>query len=1489
MTRPTDANKKSFGSLTFGFDIGIASVGWAVLNETRVVDLGVRCFTAAENPKDGTTNNQARRGARVSRNRFRMRRWRLARLRELFELVGIFPDASANHLIQKPRIKSEPDTTSPWALRSRALTEKLNHDDWARVFYHLAKRRGFAVARSIELTDPASAANVEPTTASQSGEKPITLVGGLSRTSALLTKYGHLQTIGNIAFSLPRTNPDTADSAPFAISKRNKRDRYENSFRRSDLQAELEVLLGRFTAQYESLANQSIPEHPFLIKRVYIRDQHFDVPAIFKEQVKALFLLQRPPIVEEQMQQLIGECEFEANELRAPKNCFSNERRTWLEKLNHLRVVKNGKTDSLEIPEREAILSLPYENETVTYADIRAKLVKTCGFSADYREASFVGLNYRQKLKENCGWVFVHQKAELTEVKKWFKQNTAASTKEQRKAQTQKLTEIFTSVETGQLTYLQLRARLGLPATYSFVHKVNQTENLARVSELHTFIPFGANERELFETGMQVKQSSSGDAAIKLSKIALRALYEVRALPKAQQTFSQLRAHIDKLEPPRHNWQFCVVRKLETHIGSGDEEQTPIPLEFENAQATEDARVVRMEGWHKIRKALHETDQSLWGEFTVAYLAATTPEGRAKAEALDRIAEILTIGQSDEGIGRELSKMSFSTKTKEALLGVSMTGYKNLSLVAIRNILPGLESGKNYSDACKQAGYKNQQFGSGERKKYLDLLPTIAFKRYRIDPMTAQARANPRTEKRYKGLNNPTVARSFNQARKVLNELIARYGSPAYVNIETARDLSRSKKKRDEIADEQKARRDRNFESEQAARTNFAEKYGNNEATKTQIRRMRMYAEQNCKCAYTLEPLDPRQILSNDNYVNEDHIWPRSKTFDNSIENKVLVLAGANQNKGDLIPYNFLGGDRNSELWQRFQHWVNECHAMSGAKKERLLSIEIDELEFYARNLVDTRYVTRLFARLLRENLLFAGEDGKTRISDESEENDPDAAGALRIARFNVARVRTPQGGVTALLRRSWGFAMKDRTASDLHHALDACVIAAVNPTIIQAVNNYHRRMEQFEILPGGRFFDKATGAILKSKAAQFPTPQGIEHFRGEVLARLSPDGRTAFLKNGERFEFGFVNYSQEERDAIKPVIVSRVVKRVTKNEVHSANPNGITKLREKPKSIWLKDLTASKLNPELLDESFYAKYKPLIDALALRLKKYGDNGARAFADPFFWPLESEIIVNRIRLPLKPPKKIKRVAETTTHEIHKRIKLTALTLKMLTLANLGEQYYTRNRLLIDALAARLTQHGGKAAKAFIEPFYKPSVSKDPGKLAPRVTAVRLPETANNYVEVRGGVAGFGDSLYTQVFHDSKDKNFVFRHKYLAPSDVSKGLDCPPDGAVFLCNIRIDDFIEITLEDGEFIQGYFVGYESDGRISVRTHDRPGKAKPKKAAAEAETGDVEISEDVEEVMDSYFRRSTSQIRQFQKLKVSVLGDVTIARTNAPNGLA
>lgn len=71
-----------------GLDIGIASVGWCVLGENRIIDLGVRCFDKAETEK-GEALNKVRRDNRLTRRRLHHRRVRLLRLSRLLKHEGL--------------------------------------------------------------------------------------------------------------------------------------------------------------------------------------------------------------------------------------------------------------------------------------------------------------------------------------------------------------------------------------------------------------------------------------------------------------------------------------------------------------------------------------------------------------------------------------------------------------------------------------------------------------------------------------------------------------------------------------------------------------------------------------------------------------------------------------------------------------------------------------------------------------------------------------------------------------------------------------------------------------------------------------------------------------------------------------------------------------------------------------------------------------------------------------------------------------------------------------------------------------------------------------------------------------------------------------------------------------------------------------------------------------------------------------------------------
>jgi CRISPR/Cas system Type II protein with McrA/HNH and RuvC-like nuclease domain len=56
-----------------GLDIGIASVGWAVITPNRILNLGVRAFDKAETDKEGDSLNLKRRAARLMRHRIFIR------------------------------------------------------------------------------------------------------------------------------------------------------------------------------------------------------------------------------------------------------------------------------------------------------------------------------------------------------------------------------------------------------------------------------------------------------------------------------------------------------------------------------------------------------------------------------------------------------------------------------------------------------------------------------------------------------------------------------------------------------------------------------------------------------------------------------------------------------------------------------------------------------------------------------------------------------------------------------------------------------------------------------------------------------------------------------------------------------------------------------------------------------------------------------------------------------------------------------------------------------------------------------------------------------------------------------------------------------------------------------------------------------------------------------------------------------------------------
>lgn len=129
-------------SKILGLDVGIGSLGWAVIDEDarRIDDLGVRIFESGEEgaTKAADRASQVRRGYRSTKRLNKRRKQRKLRLKQLLESIGI---VSVDEINDWYRTKgNNPDV---WKYRSEGLKRKLTEYELAAVLINLSNYRGY--------------------------------------------------------------------------------------------------------------------------------------------------------------------------------------------------------------------------------------------------------------------------------------------------------------------------------------------------------------------------------------------------------------------------------------------------------------------------------------------------------------------------------------------------------------------------------------------------------------------------------------------------------------------------------------------------------------------------------------------------------------------------------------------------------------------------------------------------------------------------------------------------------------------------------------------------------------------------------------------------------------------------------------------------------------------------------------------------------------------------------------------------------------------------------------------------------------------------------------------------------------------------------------------------------------------------------------------------------------------------------------------------
>lgn len=611
------------------------------------------------------------------------------------------------------------------------------------------------------------------------------------------------------------------------------------------------------------------------------------------------------------------------------------------------------------------------------------------------------------------------------------------------------------------------------------------------------------------------------------------------------------------------------------------------PRADEKTKDPEDQILTRLDGWHDIKKNLVKNQlESVWLQISTAAL-----EG--EPGWLDGIAWALSVYKDDAQIQTELAKLNLPqpAQTMDALLGLRFDKFHALSIKALRQIVPKMESGLRYDEAVKATdyGHHSQRFvvGAGEHlylPAFYESQRSYKTKSDRVGSMTFREDIEiPR---------NPVVLRALNQARKVVNALIKQHGSPHAVHIEMARDLSRPLDERRDIEKLQNEFKDRN----QQIRDQFEENH-KRKPTGAEFEKWQLYREQHGKCGYSLQALDLERVIDDPTYVQVDHALPRSRSFDNSKNNKVLVLTRENQNKGNRTAYEYLTsfeGGADGPRWLAFEAWVGSNKNYRQAKRTRLLRKNFGAEEaagFRDRNLNDTRYICRFFKNYVEQYLQLA--EGS-----------------------NSKRCVVVNGQLTAFLRARWGF-LKIREESDRHHALDAVVIAACSHAMVKRLADHSKRKE-IEYLRDG-IPDPETGELINAQAAallekNFPRPW--PNFRDEVEMRLKTDDPTALRQ--KLVLLG--HYDAQALASARPLFVSRAPKRRGTGAAHKDTVYAKAPAHDKPNrvtekvalsSLTLKDL--DKLVDPHRNEKLYAAIRQRLEAYAANGGKFGKDGNKAF------------------------------------------------------------------------------------------------------------------------------------------------------------------------------------------------------------------------------------------------------------------------------------
>lgn len=575
-----------------------------------------------------------------------------------------------------------------------------------------------------------------------------------------------------------------------------------------------------------------------------------------------------------------------------------------------------------------------------------------------------------------------------------------------------------------------------------------------------------------------------------------------------------------------------------------------------NLKAEKERKFKEFESYNKLKTTLNRIEKN--------YIS------RLSKEQLDVIGYTLTIYKNDEKRKSYLLEngIELPEEILNEILKLTFTKVGNLSIKAMKKIIPYLEQGLTYDKAVDEV-YEDFRGTVNTNKKR-----KLSLKDLEQD------------------ISNPVVRRSVSQTIKVLNAITLKYGEPDIVNIELSRELAKNFNDRKKIIKNQKENMERNDRVKEDIIA-----LGKNNPTGQDIVKYKLWQEQDGICIYSGQKIPIENLFTE--AVDVDHIIPYSQCFDDTYKNKVLVLASENRQKGNRVPYVY-----EKETGKNIEEYEVRVNTVikNPYKRDRLLRQSFtreDAKGWKDRNIADSSYISKLMYNLIKNYLKFKENKNFER------------------------KVYAVNGAITAHIRKRLGIE-KIRANGDKHHAVDAVIIAITSQGMIQRITKYYQYVDGRYMEQSGNYVDLETGEIInkeeyeKSNGIYFPEPW--TNFRKELDIRTSCNTKERMIECLNAENIYYDNYED-----VKPIFVSRMPRRKVRGIAHKETIRSIIRTDEGIKTLNKTSITKLKLDKKTGEISGYPEKNKrddrlLYEALKNKLLEYNGNGEKAFAEPFYKP-----------------------------------------------------------------------------------------------------------------------------------------------------------------------------------------------------------------------------------------------------------------------------